>query len=156
MSTGTLPLNLFKANLELQLRVAQLLQESGQRWLEAASRSGSESLAESGAEIESFLKPQDWQALSALPNQVFWRQFQQRIEDTQAASEFALGIQTAFTEGVQQAVQDWQKTVTEVFGEAGTVPQPFQDLLKQWGAAWTAPPRKEKAAAAKGSASRGG
>ncbi|THF61704.1 hypothetical protein [Pseudothauera rhizosphaerae] len=165
MSANTLPLDLFKANLELQLRVSRLLLENGQRWLEAASRSGADSLAESGEEIENLLKTEDWQALATLTPQAFWTQIQQRIEGTQAAfqqrientravSEVAAGNQAAFTEGLQQAAQDWQKTVTEAFEGVGPVPQPFQNLIEQWGAAWTAP-RKSKATGAKGGTGRG-
>ncbi|MEI2744448.1 MAG: phasin family protein [Ottowia sp.] len=76
MSNETIPLNLFKANLELQLRLQRLMQENGQQWLENATRAGSESIAESGAEIESLLKAQNWQELATLPAQAFWRQFQ--------------------------------------------------------------------------------
>lgn len=59
MSNETIPLNLFKANVELQLRLQRLMQENGQQWLENATRAGSESIAESGAEIESLLKAQN-------------------------------------------------------------------------------------------------
>ena len=51
MSNETIPLNLFKANVELQLRLQRLMQENGQQWLENATRAGSESIAESCAEI---------------------------------------------------------------------------------------------------------
>ncbi|THF63747.1 hypothetical protein E6C76_14260 [Pseudothauera nasutitermitis] len=147
MSTNT-PLDLFKANLELQLRVTRLLRESGQRWLEAASRTGTEDLAEAEAEIEDLLKTDNWQTLATLPTQVFWRQFQQRAEDSQSASRFAADNQQAFAEGLQHAVEDWQKSVTAVFGGGA---QPFQDLFKQWGAAWAAP-QQGKTGTAKGSA----
>ena len=38
MSNETIPPNLFKANLELQLRLQRLMQENGQQWLENAAR----------------------------------------------------------------------------------------------------------------------
>ena len=56
MSNETIPLNLFKANLELQLRLQRLVQENGQQWLENATRAGKDGIAESGAEIENLLK----------------------------------------------------------------------------------------------------
>ena len=68
MSNETIPLNLFKANVELQLRLQRLMQENGQQWLENATRAGSESIAESGAEIESLLKAQNWQELARCPH----------------------------------------------------------------------------------------
>ena len=42
MSNETIPPNLFKANLELQLRLQRLMQENGQQWLENAARAGKE------------------------------------------------------------------------------------------------------------------
>ena len=73
MSNETIPLNLFKANLELQLRLQRLMQENGQQWLENATRAGKDGIAESGTEIESLLKAQNWQELATLPAQAFWR-----------------------------------------------------------------------------------
>ena len=70
MSNETIPLNLFKANLELQLRLQRLVQENGQQWLENATRAGKDGIAESGAEIESLLKAQNWQELATLPARV--------------------------------------------------------------------------------------
>lgn len=149
MSNNALPLDLFKANLELQLHIARLLQESGQRWLAAASSSGRENLAEAGAGIEVLFKTQDWQALSALSSQAFLRQFQRRMESTQVASRFALGEQAAFAEGLQRAVQDWQKAVAETVGQASAVPQSFRDMFGPWGAVWAS-------ASASGGKSAGG
>jgi len=40
MSNETIPLNLFKANLELQLRIQRLTLESGQQWMESATGVG--------------------------------------------------------------------------------------------------------------------
>ena len=84
MSNETIPLNLFKANLELQLRLQRLVQENGQQWLENATRAGKDGIAESGAEIESLLKAQNWQELATLPAQAFWRQFQYHVGGAQA------------------------------------------------------------------------
>ena len=60
MSNETIPLNLFKANLELQLRIQRLMQENGQQWLENATRAGKDGITESGTEIESLLKAKNW------------------------------------------------------------------------------------------------
>ena len=49
MSNETIPLNLFKANLELQLRLQRLVQETGQQWLENATRAGKDGIAEIAA-----------------------------------------------------------------------------------------------------------
>ena len=135
MSNETIPLNLFKANLELQLRLQRLMQENGQQWLENATRAGSENIAESGTEIESLLKAQNWQELATLPAQAFWRQFQYHVGGAQALTQVAIKNQTTFTQGLQQAIQDWQKSVTQAVGQADAI-LPFQDIFKQWGAVW--------------------
>jgi len=103
MSNETIPLNLFKANLELQLRLQRLVQENGQQWLENATRAGKDGIAESGAEIESLLKAQNWQELATLPAQAFWRQFQYHVGGAQALTQVAIKNQTTFTQGLQIA-----------------------------------------------------
>ena len=45
---------------------------------------GKDGIAESGAEIESLLKAQNWQELATLPAQAFWRQFQHHVGGAQA------------------------------------------------------------------------
>jgi len=131
MSNETIPLNLFKANLELQLRLQRLVQENGQQWLENATRAGKDGIAESGAEIESLLKAQNWQ-----------RQFQYHVGGAQALTQVAIKNQTTFTQGLQIAIQDWQKSVTQAVGQGDAV-LPFQDIFKQWGAVWASAQDKE-------------
>lgn len=142
MSNETIPLNLFKANLELQLRLQRLMQENSQQWLENATRAGKDGIAESGAEIESLLKAKNWQELATLPAQAFWRQFQYHVGGAQALTQVAIKNQTTFTQGLQKAIQDWQKSVTQAVGQGDAV-LPFQDIFKQWGAVWASAQDKE-------------
>ena len=67
MSIQATPLNLFKANAELQLRIAQLMRESGHRWLAAAQQSSAAGISETTAELQSVLRAEDWQSLASLP-----------------------------------------------------------------------------------------
>lgn len=135
MNHETSSLGFFKANLALQWRLTRLLQENGQRWLENTVKAGKNGITESTTEIESLLKAENWQALATLPSQTFWRQFQQRIADTQVLNQLAIENQTAFTQGLQQAIQDWQKLNIESAGTLGTA-QPLLDVFKQFGAQW--------------------
>ena len=137
MSNETIPLNLFKANLELQLRLQRLVQENGQQWLENATRAGKDGIAESGAEIESLLKAQNWQELATLPAEAFWRQLQQRFGDSQAAAQIAITAQTGFAHGLQEAVQAWQQQTAGVLGEVAPAAlsggdSPWANLFKPW------------------------
>ncbi|KAF1697290.1 hypothetical protein CSC62_08805 [Pseudoxanthomonas jiangsuensis] len=150
MTTAALPLDLYKANIELQLRLTRLLQDSGRQWLDAIQHTTEEGIAETTAEIEGLLRTSNWQSLATLPNEAFWRLFQQRSGDVQLVNQIALKNQTSFTTGMQQALETWQKSVASAVGSAGNA-QPLQDMLNQWGTAWanTVQPAPAKAAAKK-------
>lgn len=135
MSTHTLPLDLYKANAELQLCVTRLLQESGHEWLQTLQHASREGIAETNAEVEGLLQAANWQSLATLPSESFWRLFQQRTSDLQLASQVAIENQATFTNGLQQALEQWQKSVGSIMGSSD-VAQPLQAIFKQWGAAW--------------------
>ncbi|MBO9332979.1 hypothetical protein C1I89_31415 [Achromobacter pulmonis] len=153
MNADTLSLGFFKANAELQLRLAKLTQECGQRWLESVVKAGKDGMAESTAQIESLLKAENWQALATLPSQTFWRVFQQRVTDTQALNQLAIENQAALTRGLQQAIQEWQQVTIESASKLGSA-QPLLDVFNQWGAKW-AEAASTVTGAQSGDASRG-
>ncbi|HFH3303698.1 phasin family protein [Pseudomonas aeruginosa] len=149
MSTETLSLDLYKANVELQLRITRLLQETGHQWLEAVQRASAENVAETTAEIESLLRTGSWQSLATLPAESFWRLFQQRTGDVQLVNQIALKNQAAFTSGLQQALESWQKSISSVVGTS-SVAHPLQDIFKQWGATWAEAIQPKKGNSTKG------
>lgn len=131
-----LPLSLYKANLELQVKIAKLIQESGREWLDFGYRLINDGIAESNAEVDELLKTGDWEKLAALPAESFWRQVQQRFGDSQAAAQIAVGAQTAFASGLQDALKAWQKETAEALGDnplAGSLgDSAWADLLRPW------------------------
>lgn len=135
MSAQTIPLHLLKAQLELQMNLSRLMQESGQQWLEHAARSGPERIAATGNEIDGLHQTSNWQELATLPAQSFWRLTQLRMGHAQALAQTAMASQLTLVQGVQHAVQDWQHQVT---GALGNVPGatdttvPWSDLLARW------------------------
>lgn len=135
MHPETLSLDLYKANVELQLRITHLLQESGHQWLEIVQRSSADNIAETRAEIESLLRKADWQSLVTLPGESLWRVFQHRSGDAQQLNQIAVKNQAAFTSGLQQALENWQQSVAAVVGTSGAA-QPMQDIFKLWGSNW--------------------
>ncbi len=140
MSINTdLPLNLYKANLELQLRMARIMQESCKKWMELGARGVGETITDYNTELEQLLKAQDWQSLAALPADTFWRRLQQRFNDSQSATQTAVGMQTAFAAGVQDALQSWQKETMQAFSgvtDIGSINNAFNDIAKQWSQMW--------------------
>ena len=135
MSMETLPLDLYKANVELQLRIPRLLQEGGHRWLESVQKSSLRSVEQTTAEIENLLQTGNWQSLATLPADTFWRLFQHGVNDSQAINQLAIEDQTKFTSGLQEALEAWQKSVLAVVSETSAA-VPVMDIFKQWGAPW--------------------
>lgn len=151
MSIQATPLSLFKANAELQMRIAQLMRESAHRWLEAAQQSSAAGISETTSELQSLLKAEDWQSLASLPAEAFMRRLEDRMSDAKSASDIAIRNQQAFASGLQQALEAWQKAVADALRADGTpnLPAlPLQDIFKQWLSAWTPP--AQDAAQAKG------
>jgi hypothetical protein len=152
-----LTLSLYKANLELQLKLARLVQENSRQWLDFSYRLVNDGIAESNAGVEQLLKTEDWQKLSTLPAESFWRQLQQRFGDTQAAAQIAVSAQTTFASGLQDAVRNWQKeTTTTLSSIAPAAPlngTGWTELFKPWeqfvsaGLNSSAPVSKTKSAA---------
>ncbi len=135
MSMETLPLDLYKANVELQLRITRLLQEGGHRWLESVQKSNMRSMEQTTAEIEGLLQTGNWQSLATLPADTFWRLFQHGVNDSQTINQLAIQNQTEFTTGLQAALEAWQKSVIGVASNTSAA-VPVMDIFKQWGAPW--------------------
>lgn len=135
MSMETLPLDLYKANVELQLRITRLLQAGGHRWLESVQKSSMRSMEQTTAEIEGLLQTGNWQSLATLPADTFWRLFQHGVNDSQTINELAIQNQTEFTNGLQEALEAWQKSVMGVVSNTSAA-VPVMDIFKQWGAPW--------------------
>ncbi|WP_374153136.1 phasin family protein [Xanthomonas hortorum] len=134
-STTQLPLELHKNNIELLLKLAKLVQESGLRWSEFGDRLFRDGIAEADAEIEALVKTDEWQKLATLPAESFWRQLQQRFGDTQAIAQIGISSQTAFASGLQEALQGWQQHAVAAAGDPwtlGDADKSWQALFKPW------------------------
>lgn len=134
MTTETLPLDLYKANVALQLSISRLLQQSGHEWLEAVQRTSSENLSETNAKIEGLLQAANWQSLVTLPGASLWRLIEQRTGDAQFVSQIALKNQAAFATGLQQALQQWQESIVAIMNSSSAT-QPHE-VFRQWCAVW--------------------
>ncbi|WP_430391132.1 phasin family protein [Dyella sp. 20L07] len=130
-----LPLSLYKANTELQLRVNKLVMEHWKKWLELSTKSVGDGIAESQARIEQLIKAQDWAALSTLPGETFWQQLQQRAGEANITNQVAANVQTQFAQGLQEAIQVWQKDTARALGGAGDagLMGSWEDAMAKWG-----------------------
>lgn len=116
MSLDTLPLSLYRANSELQLRIARLLQDNGHRWLNTVRTSQAGTMANSAGEIGALLQSAHWQSLAALPLDSFWRLFQARPIQPGALHQRIIEDQAEFTRELQLAIDDWRNSVMAAMG----------------------------------------
>ena len=130
-----LPLSLYKANTELQLRVNKLVMENWKKWLELSTRAMDDGIAEQQARVEQLIKAQDWAALASMPADTFWRQLQQRMGDASVSNQIAANVQAHFAKGLQDAVQTWQKDTARALGGVGdmNLSEPWKDIMSPWG-----------------------
>ena len=106
-----LPLRLYQANAELQLRIAQLLQDGARTWLCAAQRLGAAIAPELKSQIDSLLRTTDWQEAGDLPQHLLWHLLDNRLADAHDLQEVAFRSQLTLAIGLQQAWVEWQKNV---------------------------------------------
>ena len=133
-----LPIQLYKANAELQLQITRLLQESGHHWLEAMQQLSADGVLETTSRIQNLQQAADWQTLATLPSEVFWRLCQGRMGDPQAVGQAAVKSQTAFANGLREALTAWQASVAGAFGTSEETVS-FAQFCQQWTQPWTAP-----------------
>lgn len=154
MSINTLPVDLYKANLDFYQRIGKLLQQGNRQWLEQNQQLFSENFSKFDTEVEKLLQAKDWQALSALPSETFRKMWQQPVADTQSLAQAAVSNQAAFVAGLTEAFTEWQKDLSSAvsnIGDTGTFGRTWDDFLKQMSALPAAATEavKKSAAAAK-------
>lgn len=113
------PIALYKANLELVLRIGALLQENRRRWAQLGAAGTSEAIERTMAQAERVLTSNDWTSLSALPGDDFWKSLRDDGGPLQGTTEAAVGNQAAFAQGLKEAFEAWQQQSADALGGAG-------------------------------------
>lgn len=140
------PMALYKANLELVLRIGALLQESRQRWMHAGATGTNEAMQRTLAETERMLTTSDWNALSAMPGEEFWKSLRGGAGPLQGTVESAVRSQSEFADGLKQAFAEWQQQSADALGgnAAQVVPKAFTDLMQGFSATGATSPSPQK------------
>ena len=77
MSQDTgIPMALYKANLELVMRLGALLQENRRRWTRFGVASADDAIERTLNETGRLLTTNDWTSLTNLPGEAFWKAMQ--------------------------------------------------------------------------------
>lgn len=113
------PLALYKANLELVLRLGTLLQENRRRWNQLGASSTSAAIERTLAETERMLTSNDWTSLSAMPGEDFWKSIRDESGPVQGTAQSALSNQAAFAEGLREAFEAWRQQSVDALGDSG-------------------------------------
>lgn len=133
------PMALYKANLELVMRLGALLQENRRRWTRFGVASADEAIERTLSETGRLLTTNDWTSLANLPGEAFWKAVQGEPGPMQGALDAAVGNQNAFAQGLQEAFGAWQQQCAEVIREAGGTPPVAFNLDSAWRSATTRP-----------------
>lgn len=110
------PMALYKANLELVLRIGTLLQENRQRWMQTGMEGTSNAIQQTLAETERMLTTNDWSSLSQMPGANFWNSMSLGTRPLAAPLQSAVENQTAFAAGLQNAFEAWQQQSADALG----------------------------------------
>jgi hypothetical protein len=140
------PLALYKANLELVLRLGTLLQENRRRWTRLGAASASDAIERTMAETERVLTANDWTSLAALPGEEFWKSIRGEAGPLRESIESAVSHQAAFAKGLQDAFDAWRQQSADALGaHSVNLPAPsLADFMKSF----TSPATRASAAPA--------
>ena len=130
MSMPTLPQALYKANLDLWLRIGELLEDNRAQWTALLARELGDGASDAGLDLDA-LRQGDWQALASLPAQALERLSAHGLGDLQATVQTALGGQMNFATGFQAALAEWQQATAAALGDAGAGTGDLQSIIEQ-------------------------
>lgn len=123
------PMALYKANLELVLRLGALLHEQRRQWSVFGSASVGAALERTLAQTEKVLTSNDWSQLMAMPGNAFWRSLRAEPMPVQASIEKALQCQDAFAQGLKDAFAQWQQQSADALG-TDTAPWTLASIMQ--------------------------
>lgn len=112
---ASVPKALYQANIDLALRIAALLQESGAQWFELFGAEANARLAEAAGEAYRSGHDVPSAVASPLQSDVILKWAQSNPARLQALLMQAASQQSRFSEGLQAALQRWQAACGEAF-----------------------------------------
>lgn len=116
-------LALFKASLELQFRLCDLMRRNTLRWNEAVNRMIDGCASEFEADATRMLEAPNWQQLGFATTDLGWKALQHRNCALLKLAETAVANQSALQHEMQQAWSRWQQDCAHALREAhGAMP----------------------------------
>ena len=128
-------LTLYKVNLQFSFRLCDLLRDNALRWSEAGNRAVDACAAELESATTRMLDAGDWNSLSFISSDLYWKALQLQTRAVQQLAETTLGNQTTLSSATQEAVSAWQKEAAAALKETtGAMPisTTLQDYLQDY------------------------
>lgn len=132
-------LALFKASLELQFRLCDLMRRNALRWNEAQNRMIDGCASKFEAAAASLLDAPDWRQVGFVATDLGWKALQQRNCALLEMATAVVANQSALQQDLQQAWAQWQHDCTRALKEASGA-MPLSTTLENLLATATRPP----------------
>ncbi|WP_367949471.1 hypothetical protein [Achromobacter pestifer] len=108
-TTASTPLGLASANAAYCQRMAQLAQESQQRWIELGRRLAGGSAEQYLATLAPLQQSGNWQEIAPALGEMTRKQWQSQLEASQAITHALLEEQATLAAGISEAMTGWLK-----------------------------------------------
>lgn len=110
--TASTPQGIAGANAAYCERLAQLAQDSQQRWLELGRRLADENANKYLSALAPLQQSDNWQNIAPAWGEITRKQWQSQLEASQAITHAALQEQAALAAGLGEAMTGWFKVAT--------------------------------------------
>ena len=127
-TTASTPLGLAGANAAYCQRMAQLAQESQQRWIELGRRLAGGNAEQYLATLAPLQQPGNWQEIAPALGEMTRKQWQSQLEASQAITHALLEEQATLAAGMSEAMRGWLKQATG--GAMGIEDTPMAQIWK--------------------------
>lgn len=117
---ASIPKALYQANIDLALRIAALLQENGKQWFDLFAEEASTRFDESVSSFGALGGEFSLEKLAALPADAAAQFLQLDVGRWQAMISHAVENQALFSDGLQEALREWQAACSEAFDAVGS------------------------------------
>lgn len=127
-TTASTPQGLAGANAAYCQRMAQLAQESQQRWIELGRRLAGGSAEQYQATLAPLQQSGNWQEIAPALGEMTRKQWQSQLEASQAITHALLEEQATLAAGMSDAMRGWLKQATG--GAMGIEDTPMAQIWK--------------------------
>jgi len=117
---ASIPKALYQANIDLALRIAALLQENGKQWFDLFAEEASTRFDEGVSSFGALGSEFSLEKLAALPADAAAQFLQLDVGRWQAMVSHAVENQALFSDGLQEALREWQAACSEAFDAVGS------------------------------------